>query len=89
MDAKTLFDQMCEPRANVDQVRNITATYADLVAGIADRLTPAELDAFIRLGSVMKGRVTVKVPLLKLEQVDAWLAYSKKHFPSDAAALRG
>ena len=77
MDAKTLIELMRDPSGDLPLVCDVAAAYAVQVAGIADRLTPEELQSMIELGKVIHRRSTRLVPVLKDDQIDDWLAQPK------------
>ena len=74
MDAKALLERMNDKTAKVPLVRDVTAAYAARLASIAHKLSQEELEGMVQIGVVINDRTTVLVPVLRPDQVDAWLA---------------
>lgn len=64
MDAKTLLDRMTDQSAQPAHIPGLDVELARLVAGIADRLTQDEVDAFVRLGVAVNRRASRLVPVV-------------------------
>lgn len=82
MDAKALFERMTDQAAEAPVVRDVIAAYAMRLAGIAEKLTKEELDLMVEIGVIIDRQTTYHlVPVLRADQIDAWLSRSDAATP--------
>lgn len=72
--ADLLLERMRKAGEPMPVVRDVTAAYAQQVAVLADKLSPRELDILVLLGGMIHRRVSRTVPVLREDQIDAWVA---------------
>lgn len=69
-----LVARMRDDKVEVPLVRDVAVAYAHQVDAIAHKLTEKELASMVLLGVVINRRASRLVPVLRPDQVDAWLA---------------
>ena len=70
--AAELLEQMNNPDIEIPKVQHVEAVYAAHLADIEGRLTPDELQSFIKLGALIRHRSTLLVPVLRLDMPETW-----------------
>lgn len=73
MDAKEMMDRIEKHEGELPRVRSVTEVYAAMVATLAGRLTPQEVDDMVALGALIRERSSRLIPVLKLDQIEEYL----------------
>lgn len=69
MDAKELLGQIEAYEGDLPKVRYVPDVYAAVLAQLAPKLTPEELEDVVALGALVKKRCSVMVPVYTLDTI--------------------
>lgn len=65
MEAKELIERIEGYQGELPNPRFVSSAYAAVIAKLADRLTPSEMDELVVLGALVKKRSSQLIPVFK------------------------
>lgn len=86
MDAKELIERIEGYQGDVPTPRFVTSQYAEVIAKLADRVTPDEMDQLIALGALVKKRSSQRVPVYNLDTIPDEILNRRSAFSAPAGS---